>query len=84
MIEAIRGTHFASAFNPRDRLDGDISYAGSAQFSTFRPGMTGRSVSIVTTVVLPRDQAIAAIMMSFCPIGRKPSHSNASSTPLPG
>jgi hypothetical protein len=40
--------------------------------------MAARSLSIVTTVVCPRDKAMAAIMMSFCPIGQ-PSVFNVSS-----
>jgi hypothetical protein len=43
--------------------------AHGAQFSTVSPGTAVRSVSVLTTVQLPRLSAMAAIWMSICCIG---------------
>jgi hypothetical protein len=43
---------------------------GVAQFSIFKLGMADISLSMVTTVQSPMVIAMAAIMMSFWPIGR--------------
>ena len=55
--------------------------AQEAQFSTASPGTAERSVSIVTTVQLPKVSAMAAIIMSFWPMGRPVRRSSAAMRP---
>ena len=51
------------------------------QFSTFNPGTAARSVSMDTTVQLLRANAMAAIMMSICCMGRPMRRSSANMRP---
>ena len=51
------------------------------QFSTVNPGTTVRSLSVLTTVVLPRLKAMAAMSRSIFPIGRPVRFSSAAIRP---